>query len=150
MDTSMMGGSGHRAGRREWIGLAVIALPSLLTRRIRPAFVMVAGSTLAAVGFGLLTQVDVSSGLTILVIGSVLFTLGAAPVGTLATDAIVGSAPPEKAGAASGISETTAELGGALGIAVLGASARPSTAARWWAPYRKVPRPPPRSPLATL
>jgi len=33
---------------------------------------------------------------------------------------IVGSAPPEKAGAASGISETGAELGGAMGIAILG------------------------------
>jgi hypothetical protein len=43
-----------------------------------------------------------------------------APVGTLATDIIVGSAPPEKAGAASGISETSAEFGGALGIAILG------------------------------
>jgi len=32
----------------------------------------------------------------------------------------VGSAPPERAGAASGISETAAELGGALGIAILG------------------------------
>ena len=32
----------------------------------------------------------------------------------------MGSAPPEQAGAASGISETSAELGGALGIAVLG------------------------------
>ena len=32
----------------------------------------------------------------------------------------MGSAPPERAGAASGISETGAELGGALGIAVLG------------------------------
>ena len=30
MDTSMMGGSGPRAGSKEWIGLAVIALPSLL------------------------------------------------------------------------------------------------------------------------
>ncbi len=38
----------------------------------------------------------------------------------LTTELIVGSAPPEKAGAASGISETAAELGGALGIAVLG------------------------------
>jgi MFS transporter, DHA2 family, multidrug resistance protein len=36
------------------------------------------------------------------------------------TDLIVGSAPPERAGAASGISETGAELGGALGIAILG------------------------------
>ena len=39
---------------------------------------------------------------------------------TLTTDLIVGSAPPERAGAASAISETSAEFGGALGIAVLG------------------------------
>jgi DHA2 family multidrug resistance protein-like MFS transporter len=39
---------------------------------------------------------------------------------TLATDLIVGSAPPERAGSASAISETASELGGALGIAVLG------------------------------
>ena len=39
---------------------------------------------------------------------------------TLATDLIVGSAPPERAGAASAISETASELGGALGIAILG------------------------------
>jgi DHA2 family multidrug resistance protein-like MFS transporter len=38
----------------------------------------------------------------------------------LTTELIVGTAPPEKAGAASGISETAAELGGALGIAILG------------------------------
>jgi DHA2 family multidrug resistance protein-like MFS transporter len=43
-----------------------------------------------------------------------------APVFTLATDLIVGTAPPERAGSASGLSETSAELGGALGIAVLG------------------------------
>jgi DHA2 family multidrug resistance protein-like MFS transporter len=39
---------------------------------------------------------------------------------SLTTELIVGSAPPEQAGAASGISETGAELGGALGIAILG------------------------------
>jgi DHA2 family multidrug resistance protein-like MFS transporter len=33
---------------------------------------------------------------------------------------IVGSAPVERAGAASAISETSSELGGALGIAILG------------------------------
>jgi DHA2 family multidrug resistance protein-like MFS transporter len=68
----------------------------------------------------MLTQVNAGSGLAVLVIGSVILALGAAPVGTLATDFIVGSAPPERAGAASGISETSAEFGGALGIAVLG------------------------------
>jgi DHA2 family multidrug resistance protein-like MFS transporter len=43
-----------------------------------------------------------------------------APVDTLATDLAVGAAPPERAGAASAITETSAEFGGALGIAVLG------------------------------
>ena len=95
-------------------------LAPLAVRRVRPAFVMAGGLALAAVGFGLLTQVNAASGLAILVVGSVVFALGVAPVGTLATDIIVGSAPPERAGAASGISETSAEFGGALGIAVLG------------------------------
>ena len=92
----------------------------LIVRRVRPAFVMAWGLALSAFGFGMLTQVNAGSGLAILVIGSVVLALGVAPVGTLATDIIVGSAPPERAGAASGISETSAEFGGALGIAVLG------------------------------
>ena len=94
-------------------------LTPLLVRRARPAFVMAAGMVLAAVGFGLLTQLD-GTGLAVLVIGSVVFSLGSAPMTTLATDLMVGTAPPERAGAASGISETSSELGGALGIAILG------------------------------
>jgi MFS transporter, DHA2 family, multidrug resistance protein len=82
--------------------------------------VMAGGLALSAVGFGMLTQVNADSGLAVLVIGSVVLALGVAPVGTLATDIIVGAAPPERAGSASGISETSAELGGALGIALLG------------------------------
>jgi DHA2 family multidrug resistance protein-like MFS transporter len=50
----------------------------------------------------------------------VIISLGLAPVFGLTTELIVGSAPPEQAGAASGISETGAELGGALGIAIMG------------------------------
>jgi MFS transporter, DHA2 family, multidrug resistance protein len=95
-------------------------LAPLVVRWVRPAFVMAGGLLLSAVGFGMLTQVDAASGFTILVIGSVVLSLGVAPVGTLATDIVVGSAPPERAGVASGISETSAEFGGALGIAILG------------------------------
>jgi MFS transporter, DHA2 family, multidrug resistance protein len=94
-------------------------LTPLLVRRARPAYVMAAGMVLAAVGFGLLTQLD-STGLAVLVTGSVVFSLGLAPTTTLATDLMVGTAPPERAGAASGISETSSEFGGALGIAILG------------------------------
>jgi len=50
----------------------------------------------------------------------VIFSLGLSPIFTLTTDLIVGAAPAERAGAASAISETGAELGGALSIAILG------------------------------
>jgi MFS transporter, DHA2 family, multidrug resistance protein len=92
-------------------------LAPVMVRRARPGIVMAAGLLFAATGFGLLTQV---SGLVLLVAGSVIFSLGVAPTVTLSTDLIVGSAPRERAGAASGISETGTELGGALGIAILG------------------------------
>jgi DHA2 family multidrug resistance protein-like MFS transporter len=67
-----------------------------------------------------LTQLGGSNGLAVVVPASVVISLALAPVFSLTTELIVGSAPPERAGAASGISETGAELGGALGIAILG------------------------------
>jgi DHA2 family multidrug resistance protein-like MFS transporter len=91
-----------------------------IARRVRPAYVMGAGLVISAVGFGLLTQVDRTSCLVVLIAGSVIYSLGLSPVVILATELIVGSAPVERAGAASAISETSSELGGALGIAVFG------------------------------
>jgi DHA2 family multidrug resistance protein-like MFS transporter len=91
-----------------------------IVRRVRAAYVMGVGLAVAAVGLGVLTQVGGSDGLAVIVIGSVVISLGLAPVMSLTTELIVGSAPPERAGAASGISETAVELGGALGISILG------------------------------
>jgi MFS transporter, DHA2 family, multidrug resistance protein len=91
-----------------------------ILRRVRPASVIGGGLGLAAVGLAMLTQVGAVGGLAPLIAGSVIISLGLAPVFGLTTELIVGSAPPERAGAASGISETGAELGGALGIAILG------------------------------
>jgi DHA2 family multidrug resistance protein-like MFS transporter len=54
------------------------------------------------------------------VLASIVFSVGFTPVVTLTTDLIVAAAPPERAGSASSLSETSAELGGALGIALLG------------------------------
>jgi DHA2 family multidrug resistance protein-like MFS transporter len=87
---------------------------------MRPAYVIAGGLALASIGLGLLTQVGVTSGLVPLIAGSVVISLGLAPVFGVTTELIVGAAPPEQAGAASGISETASELGGALGIAILG------------------------------
>ncbi len=95
------------------------AAPRLL-RYIRPSHLMAGGLIVAAVGLAMLTQVDRAEGLAVVVLASVVISLGLAPVFGLTTELVVGSAPPERAGAASGISETGAELGGALGISLLG------------------------------
>jgi DHA2 family multidrug resistance protein-like MFS transporter len=95
-------------------------LTAAIVNRISPASAIVGGLALAAAGFGLLAQVSGDSSLPMLVAGSVVLALGLAPVFTLAADLMVSAAPPERAGAAAGISETSSEFGGALGIAVLG------------------------------
>ena len=81
---------------------------------------MAAGLAISTLGFGVLAWGSGGAGLGAMVAGSVIYSLGRSPVVILATDLIVGSAPVERAGSASAISETGSELGGALGIAVLG------------------------------
>jgi MFS transporter, DHA2 family, multidrug resistance protein len=95
-------------------------LAPVIARTVRPGILVAGGLAVAALGLAMLTQVRADSGLAALVTGSVVMALGAAQVVTLSTDLIVGAAPPERAGATSGISETGTELGGALGIAILG------------------------------
>jgi MFS transporter, DHA2 family, multidrug resistance protein len=94
-----------------------------LVRSLRPADVMAGGLAIAALGYILLTQVSHTAGPGLLVTGMVLQSIGMAPVFTLTNDLIMATAPAERAGAASGISETASELGGALGIALLGSLA---------------------------
>jgi DHA2 family multidrug resistance protein-like MFS transporter len=97
-------------------------LTPLFVRWIRPGFVIASGLAVAGAGFVVLARVDGDSALAPVVTGSVVFALGLAPVYTLAADLMVGAAPPERAGGAAGISETSSEFGGALGIAALGAA----------------------------
>jgi MFS transporter, DHA2 family, multidrug resistance protein len=91
----------------------------VLVRHLRPAYVMAAGLALASLGFAMIIPIGVTS-LALVVVGWTIISLGFGLTFTVSTDLVVGSAPPERAGAASALSETAAELGGALGIAVLG------------------------------
>ena len=93
-----------------------------IIHRFRPSTIMGSGMVVAAIGTAVLLGLglDAGTGLLLIAVASVVISLGLAPVITLATELIVGSAPPEQAGAATGMSETSGELGGALGIAILG------------------------------
>ena len=101
-------------------GMAGSVLAPLSVRRFRHAYVMGTGLVLSAVGMAVLAQVGHRSGLPVIVTGFVIIAIGLNATMTLTTDMIISVAPPERAGAASAISETSAELGLALGIAILG------------------------------
>jgi DHA2 family multidrug resistance protein-like MFS transporter len=103
-------------------GAMIIAtiVTSILAKSIRPAYLMGAGMLIASIGLLMLAQLDGSTDKTMLVLGQVVMSLGFGPTVILGLDMIVGAAPPERAGAASAISETSQEFGFAIGVAVLG------------------------------
>ncbi|WP_417455717.1 MFS transporter [Kordiimonas sp.] len=102
----------------------VFVIGSMLTpkllRAISPSRIISGGLTLAAIGFAAIAVMIDGHNLPLFVFAYTLMCMGFAPVFTLTTDMIMTAAPPERAGAASGIAETATEFGGALGIAVLG------------------------------
>jgi len=94
-----------------------------IARTVRPAYVMAAGVVVSAVGSLLLTQVDRSSGIALLLVGMGVIFLGTSLGGTLASFLMMSSAPQQKAGAAGSLQSTGGELGIALGVALLGSVA---------------------------
>lgn len=99
--------------------IATLLAPQL-ARRFRPAYVIAAGLAIASGGLLLVTQVDSVGGLALLVSGFMLACVGIALPSSLGVGLVIGSAPPEKAGSASGISESSGEFGIALGVATMG------------------------------
>ncbi|WP_304452583.1 MFS transporter [Nocardiopsis sp. YSL2] len=91
-----------------------------LAASVRPAYVVAGGLVLSAVGHALLAFVDGSTSVTLTVVAFTLILGGGGPLIALGTDLILASAPAERAGSASALSETSTELGTALGVAVLG------------------------------
>lgn len=95
-------------------------LAPVIVRRFAARTVLIGGFLVTAIGYGVLTQVSATGDLWVVFAGFMVFCAGLAPMGTLTTDLVMSAAPPEKAGAASGISETSFEFGAAAGVAVLG------------------------------
>lgn len=100
--------------------IGAIMVPGL-AQRIRPATLISYGLLITAAGMLLMTQVGGSAAAPLLLmLATVVMGAGAMPIFILATDMVVSSAPAEKTGVASATSETAAEMGMALGIAIIG------------------------------
>lgn len=98
---------------------------SLLAPRLAqrwPAHRLLAGALfMSAIGFALLLATNHERAtLPVLIVATVIMSLGLAPVFTIGTEIVVTSAPPERAGAASAMAETASEFSGACGIAIFG------------------------------
>jgi DHA2 family multidrug resistance protein-like MFS transporter len=92
----------------------------VLARRFAPGLVVAGGLVVMLAGFATMAQLDTSSPLALLIAASVMIHLGIGPAMPLLTEMVVGAAPPERAGAASALNHTGNELGGALGLGLLG------------------------------
>ena len=99
------------------------ALAPAAAARFPAVRIIAAGLLAAATGCAMFALVAVTDtgDLAVIVAGTIVFALGLAPVYTLSTELIVTTTRPEQAGVAGAVAETAAELGGALGIALLGA-----------------------------
>ncbi|WP_119165577.1 MFS transporter [Algihabitans albus] len=113
-----------------WMGVAALGMIAggvgapLAARRVRPGFVVAGSLVLSAVGYLMLTEVGAGAlGVPMVVAGLALAYLGNGAIAALGTDLVIRSAPPEKAGSASAMSETVQDWGVSLGIAVLGSLA---------------------------
>lgn len=105
-------------------GLVATVIAGLVAVRLSlhfPLRVLIpTGLALSASGFAVATQLGANTSVWLLIAAFALVGLGLGLAETLTNDAILGSVPPHKAGAASGISETAYELGALLGTAILG------------------------------
>ncbi|MEV6277659.1 MFS transporter [Nocardia sp. NPDC051832] len=94
---------------------------TLLAQRLGTTPVIVFGLLLTGLGLYLGGQVTVTSGyLTDVLPSMVAMALGLAIVQGPATESIMGALPMDEAGAGSAVNDTTREIGGTLGVAVLG------------------------------
>ncbi len=101
--------------------LVVAPRAAPLADRFGPRRVMVVGMAIAAAGFAVLGRLPVDTAEGQLLLGLALAAIGTGLLMPPATTALVVSLPPAKAGVGSAMNDATREVGGALGIAVVGA-----------------------------
>ncbi|MFE9412716.1 MFS transporter [Streptomyces sp. NPDC006704] len=91
-----------------------------LARRFERGYVMAAGFAVSACGFLALSQVRTHTPLWFTLTACAVYTCGLVAAMALANELALGAAPPERAGSAAAVLESGQELGGALGMALLG------------------------------
>jgi MFS family permease len=95
-------------------------LSSTLVLRLGTKRVVTTGMLLFSAGLAVAATLSASPEYGRLAIALVLMGTGMGLAGAPATESITGSLPPERANIGSAVNDTTRELGGALGVAIVG------------------------------
>ena len=99
---------------------AAIPVSQVLVQHVDRAYVAAGSLLVAAAGYLVLTRVQAASPLWLCLAGASIYAGGAVAAMMIGSELIMGAVPPDRAGAAAAVVETSSEFGGALGMAVLG------------------------------
>ncbi|MFN8112785.1 MAG: MFS transporter [Solirubrobacterales bacterium] len=120
----VLGYSPSAAGVRvlPYAGAMIVFAPlsARFVARLGTKRVATAGMVLFAAGLAVAATVTAGSGYGRLALGLLLMGIGMGLAGAPATESIMGALPPERANIGSAVNDTTRELGGALGVAIVG------------------------------
>ena len=93
---------------------------ALVARRFGAKVAVTGGLVTIAAGLAIVGWITTGSGYGLLLAAMLVAGFGVGVAMTPATDSIMGSLPQAKAGVGSAVNDTTREVGGALGVAILG------------------------------
>ncbi len=135
---TVLGFSPFEAGLRmlPMSAIMFVAAPAAprLVERVGTKIVVGTGMLICASGLVFTSTVPVTHGYIHLLIGLAIVSLGMGLAMAPATESIMGSLPPSKAGVGSAMNDTTRQVGAALGVAVIGSvfatSYRPGVASK--------------------
>jgi EmrB/QacA subfamily drug resistance transporter len=100
--------------------VVIAPLSALGVRFLGPKLTMALGLALIAIGLWQVSDVTVASGYGAIVPGMILLGAGAGLALPTASGSVIGSVPTENSGVASATNTTALQVGGALGVAVVG------------------------------
>ena len=112
--------AGLRVGPVALVILVVAPLSTLLVRLVGTKVVVVTGMATIAVGMALLSRITVAGDYRSALPALLALGIGTGLAFAPSTESVMGSVPRQKTGAASGTNGTSLQLGGALGVGVLG------------------------------
>ena len=112
--------AGLRVGPVALVLMVTAPLSARLVERVGTKYIVAGGLAIVSLSLVVLSFATVTSGYPLVLASILILGLGMGMTMAPATESIMGSLPRAKAGVGSAVNDTTRQIGGALGVAILG------------------------------